>query len=314
MYTESGDDIWRPIVSEVMSMEKRFRYDCSGKWFKGSIHVHTTNSSGGMTVAEATSFYAEADYEFICITDAVPTLAGHSDKRYPLLVLDGVEIDGEDDQGSYFHVVCIEGVDGITEDTEFMDAVKKVRAQGGMLVWAHPYVCDNTAAEGIRFGFDGVEVFNSISQIIWGKGMGAYHWDASLVDQPDLLGFAADDAHFFKDVPAEKGGWIMVNASELSRDAIMASIHKGNFYSSSGPLFKSISIEQGNRIVAETSPVVYARLVGAGGLNKYRGTQDKEPITEMHFRLPNDWPYVRLEIEDADGKVAWSNPLLISKG
>ena len=297
-------------------MEKRFRYDCSGKWFKGVVHVHTTNSNvdNGMTVAEATSFYAEAGYDFICITDQVATLVGNLDKHYPLLMLDGIEIDGEDDEGSYFHVVCIEGVDGISEDTGFMDAIRRVRAQGGVLVWAHPHFSDNTAAEGIRFGFDGIEVFNSISQVIWGKGMGAYHWDASLVHQPDMLGFAVDDAHFFKDVPAEKGGWIMVNAPGLSREAIMASIHKGNFYSSSGPLFESISLEQGNRIVAETSPVIYARLVGAGGMNKYRGTSNKEPMTEIHFRLPDDWPYARLEIEDADGKAAWSNPLLTGKG
>jgi len=303
-------------IEKFSPMKKRFRYDCSGKWFKGVIHVHTKNSSedNGMTVGETTSFYAEADYDFICITDTVPTLVGDSDKQYPLLVLDGIEIDGVDDQGSYFHVVCIEGVDGISKDTGFTDAIKKVRAQGGVLIWAHPHFSDNTAAEGIRFGFDGIEVFNSISQIIWGKGMGAYHWDASLVYQPDMLGFAADDAHFFNDAPAEKGGWIMVNAPALSREAIMDSIHKGNFYSSTGPLFKSISIEQGNRIVAETSPVIYARLVGAGGMNKYRGTPNKEPMTEMHFRLPDDWPYARLEIEDASGKVAWSNPLLIGKG
>ena len=297
-------------------MEKRFRYDCSGRWFKGVVHVHTKNSSddNGMTVTETISFYTEAGYDFICITDAVPTLAGHSDKQYPILVLDGVEIDGEDDQGSYFHVICIEGVNGITEDIEFMDAIKKARIQGGVLVWAHPYVCDNTAAEGIRFGFDGIEVFNSISQVIWGKGTGSYHWDASLVHQPDMFGFAADDAHFFKDAPAEKGGWIMVNAQELSREAIMDSIRKGNFYSSRGPLFKSISLEQGNKIVARTSPVVYARLIGAGGLIKYRGVPVKEPMTEIHFRLPDDWPYARLEIEDVHGKIAWSNPLLIRNG
>jgi hypothetical protein len=300
-------------VSEVMSMEERFRYDCSGKWFKGSVHVHTTNSSGGLTVAETTAFYAEAGYDFICITDKMVPFIGNPDDQHPLLVLGGIEVEGEDDQGSYYHVVCIEGIDGITGDTRVTEVIKRVRAQGGILVWAHPHTLNNTAAEGIRHNFHGIEVFNSINQVAFGKGMGAYHWDASLVHQPDMLGFATDDAHFIKDVPAEKGGWIMVNAPELSRDAIMDSIHKGNFYSSTGPLFKSISIEQRNRIVAETSPVIYARLVGAGGMNKYRGTHDREPMTDMHFRLPDDWPYARLEIEDAAGKVAWSNPLLISK-
>jgi hypothetical protein len=297
-----------------MSMEERFRYDCSGKWFKGSVHVHTTNSSGGLTVAETTAFYAEAGYDFVCITDKMVPFAGDPDARYPLLVLNGIEVEGEDDQGSYYHVVCIEGIDGITGDTRLAEVIRLVRAQGGILVWAHPHTSNNTVAEGLRHKFHGVEVFNSIAQIAFGKGMGAFHWDASLVHQPDMLGFATDDAHFIREIPAEKGGWIMVNAPELSRDAILASIHRGNFYSSSGPLFKSISIEQGNRIVAETSPVIYARLVGIRGLNKYRGTKNKEPMTETHFRLPDDWSYARLEIEDADGKVAWSNPLLISKG
>ena len=240
-------------MSELMSLENRFRYDCSGKWYKGSVHVHTTNSSGGLTVAETTAFYAEAGYDFICITDKMVPFIGDAGDRYPLLVLDGIEAEGEDDQGSYYHVVCIEGIDGITGDTKLTEVINKVRAQEGILVWAHPHTSNNTVAEGIRHGFHGVEVFNSIAQIAFGKGMGAFHWDASLVHQPDMLGFATDDAHFIKEVPAERGGWIMVNAPELSRDAIMASIRKGNFYSSSGPLFKSISIEQGNRIVAETS-------------------------------------------------------------
>ena len=301
-------------MNESVSMEKYFRYDCSGKWFKGSVHVHTTNSSGRLTVAETTAFYAEAGYDFVCITDKMVPFIGDADARYPLLVLDGIEVEGEDDLGSYYHVVCIEGIDGITGDTELAEVIKRVRAQGGILVWAHPHTTNNTVAEGIRHIFHGVEVFNSINQVAFGKGIGAFHWDASLVHQPDMLGFAVDDAHFFKDVPAEKGGWIMVNAPGLSREAIMASIHKGNFYSSSGPLFESISLEQGNRIVAETSPVIYARLVGAGGMNKYRGTSNKEPMTEIHFRLPDDWPYARLEIEDADGKAAWSNPLLTGKG
>ena len=294
-------------------MEKRFRYDCSGTWFKGSVHVHTTNSSGSLTLAETTAFYAEAGYDFICITDKMVPFVRDPNARYPLLVLDGIEVEGEDDQGSYYHVVCIEGIDGVTGDVKLTEVIRRVRAQGGVLVWAHPHTLNNTVEEGIRHNFHGVEVFNSIAQMAFGKGMGAFHWDASLVHQPDMLGFATDDAHFIKELPAERGGWIMVNAPELSRDAIMSSIHRGNFYSSSGPLFKSISIEQGNRIVAETSPVIHARLVGPRGLNKYRGTHDKEPMTDMHFRLPDDWPYARLEIEDTDGKVAWSNPLLTGK-
>jgi hypothetical protein len=300
-------------MNEVASVGKRFRYNCSGKWFKGSVHVHTTNSSGRLTVVEATAFYAEAGYDFICITDKIVPFIGGPNDKYPLLVLGGLEVEGEDDQGSFYHVICIEGVNDITEDMKLTEVIKRVRAQGGILVWAHPYTVNNTVAEGIRHSFHGIEVFNSINQVAFGKGLGAYHWDSSLLHQPDMLGFATDDAHFIKGVPAEKGGWIMVNAPELSHNAIMASIRKGNFYSSNGPIFKSISIEQENRIVTETSPVIYARLLGPGRSSKFRIASEKEPMNEAHFRLPDDWPYVRLEIEDAFGHKAWSNPLLNSK-
>ena len=39
---------------------------------------------------------------------------------------------------------------------------------------------------------------------------------------------------------------------------------------------------------------------------------DNQPIQRAEFELPPDWPYARLEIEDAEGKRAWSNPLWVS--
>ena len=298
-------------MTNSMSMEECFRYNCSGTWFKGSVHVHTTNGSGQLTLTEAALFYAEAGYDFICVTDKkVPLSRDDPDDQLPLLVLKGMELEGNDDQGSYYHVVCIEGVDGMTDDMEFTNALELVRSQEGILIWAHPYTMGHTAKEGIRHSFNGVEVYNHINQVAFGKGSGAYHWDAALVHQPNLLGFATDDAHFYKDIPGEKGGWIMVNAAELSCDAIISAIRHGNFYSSTGPHFKSITIEQGNRIVAETSPILYARFAGPVAKFKYKGAVDREPLTKITFRLPEDWAFARLEIEDADGKIAWSNPLL----
>ena len=294
-----------------MSMEDRFRYDCSGTWFKGNVHMHTTASDGRLTAPEAAEFYARAGYDFISITDHMVPFIGESyDAEWPLLILDGIELHGDDNEGSFYHAVAIGNVGGVTSDMEFMEALEQARAQDCILIWAHPHRSGNTAAEGMRHGFHGIEVYNCSSQLAYGKGMGAFHWDAALEHQPNMLGFATDDSHFVEAAPLEKGGWITVNAPELSREAIMASLCRGNFYSSSGPLFKSICIEKGNRIVVETSPVVHARLIGPRDKNKYKGTFDKEPMTDTHFRIPEEWPFARLEIEDANGKMAWTNPLL----
>ena len=292
-------------------MEQRFRYDCSGKWFKGNVHMHTTHSDGRLTVTEAARFYAERGYDFIAITDhMVPFVGAESSDELPLLVLDGIELHGEDDQGSFYHAVAIGDVGGISSDMDFTEALDRARSQGCLLIWAHPHWSDNTVAEGMRHGFHGVEVYNCSSQLAHGKGMGAFHWDALLGQGHDMLGFATDDSHFIEGVPLEAGGWIMVNAPELSNEAITDSIRRGNFYSSSGPDFKNIYIEKGNRIVAETSSVAHARLVGPRERNKYKGLFGRDEITDTHFRIPDDWAFARLEIADATGRTAWSNPLL----
>ena len=298
-----------------MSMEERFRYDCRGKWFKGNVHMHTSRSDGRLNLAEAARYYAEHGYDFISITDhMVPFIGTELDEQLPIMILDGIELDGKDDQGSSYHVVCIGGVDGISKDMPLMKALEKARSQGSFLIWAHPHWSGNTVVHGLRHGFHAMEVYNHSAEMSIGKGNGAFHWDSVLEQYPDILGLATDDNHFFEDYPPQVGAWIMVNSPELSPEAIMTSIRKGNFYSSRGPDFKSIYIEQGNRVVAETSPIIHARLVGPATQGKWKAEADERNVTETHFRIPDDWPFARLEIEDAFGKKAWSNPLLKSKG
>jgi len=167
-------------------------------------------------------------------------------------------------------------------------------------------------ADGLRHSFDGIEVYNHSVEMSIGKGLATFHWDYALERQPGMLGLATDDNHFFDDIPPQVGGWIMVNARELTAEAILAAIRSGNYYSSSGPSFKSIRMERGNRVVAETSPVVYSRLLGPGAAGKMRADVEKKETTELHFRIPDEWAFARLEIEDAMGGKAWSNPLFRS--
>jgi hypothetical protein len=70
------------MMTEGIFLEDRFRYDCSGNWYKGSVHVHTTNGSGRLSLPETAAFYADGGYDFICVTD----------KRVPI---DKKKLDGE---------------------------------------------------------------------------------------------------------------------------------------------------------------------------------------------------------------------------
>jgi len=124
----------------------------------------------------------------------------------------------------------------------------------------------------------------------------------------DTLAFSADDAHFKFEHYGSNGGWIVVNAEECTQESIMDSIRSGNFYSSCGPEIHSISLN-GNQLDVKTSPVQFARLVGQGPRGDRLGTDQSQPIESLSFEIPSDWKYIYLELEDVDGKKAWTNNL-----
>ena len=119
-----------------------------------------------------------------------------------------------------------------------------------------------------------------------------------------------DDTHGKPTHPGWNGGWIVVNAPELSRPALMNAIRAGNFYASTGPDFHSITNDEGI-VTIQTSPVQFARLVGPGHRGKRIGNFDGELFTKVAFDIPSDWDYVYLEIEDDKGKRAWTNTVFL---
>jgi hypothetical protein len=190
----------------------------------------------------------------------------------------------------------------------FLRALRIAYYQGAILIWAHPHWTGNSIKEGLRHKFHGLEIYNHSSHCENGSGYALSHWDGVLDRNPDYLGFATDDCHFAPGEPYWKGGWIMVNAVDCTQDSILEGIRLGNFYATQGPEFKSITYLE-NSVTVETSPASYVRLIGPRRKGQWINAHQAESITRAEFELPQDWPYARLEIEDADGKRAWSNPL-----
>ena len=174
----------------------KFRYVTSQRWFKGNTHIHSTASDGGRTFAELAQLYAPAGYDFLFRTDHWACSDTASDTQaYPLLWLDGVELDGRDSTGSFFHVVCLGHVENVSRSDGFMDAMEAARAQGAVLVLAHPHWCGNSLDDALRWSFHGVEIYNHVCHFLNGKSSGLVHWDAALRSNPNTLAFAVDDSH-----------------------------------------------------------------------------------------------------------------------
>jgi len=289
-----------------------FRYDTTATWLKGNTHIHSTASDGGKTFAELAQMYADAGYDFLFRADhwVISDVAADTE-THPLLWLDGVELHGRDHGGSNYHVVCLGAFTGISREMGFVAAMESARAQQGCLILAHPHWMGNTMADALRWGFHGVEVYNHVCQWLNGKGDGSVYWSAMLGRFPGTLAFATDDAHIRPEHPGWNGGWIMVNAPDRSRQAIWSAIRAGNYYSTCGPEFHAIEYD-GTHVSVETSPVQFARLAGPASSGARTGSFDGQLLTEATFEIPEDWAYVYLELQDAQGRRAWTNPLLVA--
>lgn len=292
--------------------DKLFRYNTTGHWFKGNTHIHSIASDGGMSVPEIAKLYSSAHYDFIFCTDHwASSDVAKTCENPPLLLLDGIELNGQDHTGASFHVICLGKTNEITKEDGFESAMQKAREQNAILILAHPYWCGNSMEDANRWDFDGVEIYNHVCHWLNGKSNGLAHWDAMLEKKAGTLNFSADDAHLKPEHPGWNGGWIVVNAPELSKEDIFSAIKHGNFYSSCGPEFKSIVFDN-KSLHLECSPVQFIRLVGPASCGWRVGSFDDKLLTQACVEIPEDWNYIYIELEDKEGKRAWSNTLFVA--
>lgn len=298
------------LGEEEMSTQQRFRYDTSGKWYKGNTHIHSTVSDGGKDFKELAEMYASVGYDFLFRTDhSVASDVAKDKGKYPVLYLDGVELAGFDDTGANFHIICLGRITDISGKAEdFVSDMRLVRSQGAFTILAHPHWSGNSLDDYKRWGFDGVEIYNHVCHWLNGKSCGLVHWTEALKDNPDTLAFSADDAHIRPEHPGWNGGWIVVNAKRCSEKQVMNGIRKGNFYSSCGPEIYSLTLE-GQQLHIETSPVQFVRISGLASQGDRKGSFDGRLMTSVDITIPEDWPFVYLDIEDEKGRRAWTNNL-----
>jgi len=289
------------------------RYDTSGKWYKGNTHIHSVASDGGLTLEELSVLYSGNGYYFLFVTDhwICSDVAPENKKALPLLLLDGIEIDGMDCFGAYYHILCLGKLENIDRGMGVNKALDMAREQGAFVILAHPFWCGNSMEDALRWHFDGVEIYNH--ECVWfnGKSNGLVHWHCMLEKNVNTKAFASDDAHIRSGHPTHNGGWICLNTTDaLGEKSVIASLRAGNFYSSCGPEIYDVSYggESGLDVSVRTSNVKIIKLVGPSTCGK-RIFDLENGVTEAKFSIPEKWAFAYIEIEDMNGKTAWTNTL-----
>jgi hypothetical protein len=283
--------------------------ESNGIWAKGCLHIHTSNSDGDTSPVEVAKWYNDHGYQFISITD-------HGGMTDPTGLDSGlVYIPGEEIGLKTLPIhACALGIPATIDnfDGTIPAMVEHIRKAGGIPQVNHP---NWNWAFGHRemLGIEGpylLEVFNG-HPAVNNAGNCAYlpveqTWDILLSNGKTVYATATDDAHHFQtieDSAANPGrGWVCAHVPELTPEAILDSLAKGDFYASTGVELDEIAFDGKEfRVEAKLGRRYLIRFIGAWG----RILQETEG-TSATYRIKGDESYVRCKVISSDGKVAWT--------
>ena len=297
-----------------------------GIWLRCALHAHTTNSDGELAPELLVRHYEWAGYDVLAITDHWARTVEPSTKK--LLVVPSTELNAQAQTREHdAHVLALGLVaDPVLPDNDFApleEVVAWIVENGGVPYLAHTYW------SGLRTeqwwdcpGLLGIEVWNSGCELELGRGDSSIHWDEALERGRMIYALATDDSHH----PGYDSGfaWTWVRVPEKTQEAVLDALRTGMFYGSTGPEIRDIEVSDGD-VVVHCSPAASVTLysgrwrgarANAGRLgypnhSEVLGRDDRGLITAVRLLRPYEAPYGRVEVRDADGNKAWSNPLWI---
>lgn len=282
--------------------------------YRAALHTHSTTSDGKLTPAELIDLYKAAGYDILAFTDHSKTNPVSTFDGKGMTLISGMEMHPMGPRNIPWHLLTL----GLPEDFEMtftygQESVDAANAVGALVFCAHPYWSTLRTDEIMELkGLTGVEVYNNSCRFV-GKETDTIHWDELLEAGFRYPALAVDDIHTIEHF---SGGWVNILANDKEPATVLAALKNGDFYSSTGPEIKSITVE--NKVLkAEFSPcvraVLYADLYfGYSDRRNYPHGAELQDITTLEYDFSNNKSdFLRLQITDRNGKVAWSNPIYL---
>lgn len=260
-------------------------------WYKGNTHVHTTLSGHADTTPDkVAAWYLDHGYNFLTLSEHnkfidPATITLPENRRKDFVLVPGEEITG----GHGIHTTALNiqslvpwkfDYDNSTTSQAIQHHVDGAHHAGGVPILNHPNFHYAVTSEDILDvhdlymfelynGHPTVNSFGDESHVSTEK-----MWDKLLTQGMKIYGVSSDDAHEFKSISPKDSnpgrGWVMVQAAELTPNAISAAMLNGDFYSSNGVTLKNIerslkqySVEVDEKLSAETlsSPILRGKFV-----------------------------------------------------
>lgn len=283
-------------------------------FYKGNLHMHTTNTDGRLSLEDAIARYRDAGYDFICVTDHWKRTVG-AEVHGGMLVLPGIEVD-------YFMASQVLHITGINVDETIVDTIDRkwgpqrgidaIRAAGGLAVLAHPMWSLNTTETICSLKrLTAAEIYNSTSRPPWNgdRADATGVLDMAAANGCVLNTIAVDDAHYYNG--DECYSFIRLQADTLTPESVSEALEKGAFYATQGPEIHQVTLE-GGTVSVDCSPA--ARILFHSNRPYAKDRCAMGPgVTHAEYQIRRDWceSFVRVIVEDEQGRRAWANPVVV---
>ncbi len=322
-------------------MKDKIYIDGSLPQWKGNLHLHTTRSDGRATPAEAMAAYKNAGYDFCVMSDHEVYWNSDELDSEGFIVLGGVESGVERNPNTLWEVggtsnLCLHlhairdarsecepfphdkkvahirdtGVDSWQKNIDYL------KSRGNFIILNHPRWSRIEPEQMLSInGYFAVEVYNHCSEVLETTGESEYEWDYCLRRGKHVWAVAADDNHSY--APEDKhcfGGFTMVSAPCLTREALSDGFREGTFYASTGPVIKDMRVTNGV-LHMEFSPAQAVRLVASRDFEPtLTPPLGQKTFTSIDHKMRTDIRYLRPEVIGPDGKKAWGQPIFLDGG
>ncbi|MEP6835446.1 MAG: CehA/McbA family metallohydrolase [Gemmatimonas sp.] len=317
-------------------------------WFRGNTHTHTLNSDGDSPPDSAARWYRDHGYNFLFITDhekltdPVPLNARYAvPGKYLLIqgqevtqrVVDSAHVDklrqAHMNSLGGTQLVMPQGTKGLASGITMKDGyatnIAAIHAAGGIAQLNHPNFRWSVRLSDMLALPDSIllEVMNAHTIVNnAGDGAGAPStealWDSLLTRGKIVFAVGSDDAHSFRpadndayDLTRPGRSWIVVRADTLTAPAILRGIRHGDFYASTGVMFKDL-VSNAKELRITINQVYDARY-----RTEFIGKSGKVLATvtglEPTYTIRGNEGYVRARVLDSNGGKALTQAIFVKR-
>lgn len=332
---------------------KKYLLPKKGKFYKANLHCHSTVSDGSLTPAEIKDAYLSRGYSVVAFTDHDVLLSHSDLNDDTFLALNGYEIEIKTKRNEKTCHICLIGLkpDNLTQvcyhrekymigngdlyrdfidydknlpDYERVytyecinDIIKTARDNGFFATYNHPGWSLEGPDEYMNYnGMHAMEIYNHGCSVEGYPDYNEKEYEHMLRGGKRIYCIATDDNHNRFPFESRKsdsfGGFTMIKAEKLTYKTVTEALINGNFYASQGPEIYELWTNNG-KLHVECSNADQIILNTRNRTAKIAFAQDKEPLNEATFDIPNNCGWVRITIIDKYGKLANTNAYFIDE-